>query len=434
MRVLALDFGSSSVKAAVLSDERRVRRVATAFYPTAFSASRAELSSARVLKALRDVLAQLPNVKAADVIAFSVMAPAWIALDSLGRAVTPFVTHQDRRSVREAHQLEHRVGVARHLEVTGNRPFPGGISSTTWAWFHAHEPTLMKQADLVGHLNTFLIRVLTNQRVIDPSNASFTGLYRTITQTGWDDTLLAAAGIKRALLPDILPSNQVAGRVTVAAARKYGLRQGAPVLAGCVDTSAAMLLAGAAPGQLLNVSGSTDVLALCTDRPVPNAHLLTRALGVGDKWMSVSTLASAGSAVDWMHQTLFADVPAASFYKAVRQLARSPLRSSVTISLDFAGDRTSIDQTTATLGGLSLATTRREILSALIESLARASAARFERLAVNVVKPRDFVVTSGGSAKLLGSVLHRDWPGKWTFREEPHATLRGLYVLSALSP
>jgi glycerol kinase len=40
----------------------------------------------------------------------------------------------------------------------------------------------MKKADLCGHLNTFLHRQITGARIIDPSNASFTGFYETLTQ------------------------------------------------------------------------------------------------------------------------------------------------------------------------------------------------------------------------------------------------------------
>src|SRR4029453_15032136 len=76
----------------------------------------------------------------------------------------------------------------------------------------------------------------------------------------------------------------------------FGLTHGTPVLAGLIDTGSAMLLAGARPGQLLNVAGSTDVLALCVTKPRPHERLITRALGVEKKWLSVSTLAAAGSA------------------------------------------------------------------------------------------------------------------------------------------
>jgi hypothetical protein len=39
------------------------------------------------------------------------------------------------------------------------------------------------------------------------------------------------------------------------------------------------------------------------------------------------------------------------------------------------------------------------------------------------------VVVSGGSAKGLGSVLHRDWKGRWSWRFISEATLRGLNKL-----
>src|SRR5207244_1358903 len=163
--------------------------------------------------------------------ALSNMAPSWVAMDKRGRAITPIVTHQDRRSVDVARDLERRIGKARHLRLVGNRPIPGGISSTTWAWFNRDEPRLMRRrADLVG------------------------------------------------------PN----------------------------------------PGQLVNGSGSTDVLALCVDRPRPHEKLITRALGVGKLWLSVSTLAAGGSTLTWLHSRLFADLTDARFHALTRKLARRP--------------------------------------------------------------------------------------------------------------
>ncbi len=70
-----------------------------------------------------------------------------------------------------------------------------------------------------------------------------------------------------------------------------------------------MLLAGARKGQLLNVSGSTDVLALCMDKAKPHERLITRALGVGQKWLSVATLAAAGAALDWARARALCGLP-----------------------------------------------------------------------------------------------------------------------------
>ena len=293
--------------------------------------------------------------------------------------------------------------------------------------------TLMRKADLIGHLNTFLNRQFTATRVTDPSNASFMGLYETVKLGDWSDELCEAAGVATRLLPTILPADHEAGRVTADAARRFGLTRGTPVLVGITDTSSAMALAGAKVGQLLNVSGSTDVLALCVDRPVPHERLLTRALGVTvggeNRWMSVSTLAAAGSALNWIQRTLFSDLSATAYYKLIDKLASQPVDRGIRFDPYLAGDRTSMVAKSAGFAGLTLSTNRNEMLGAVIESLAQASAARLDLLAVNRIAIDHAVKVSGGSAKGLGNVLHRDWKGRWSFHATGEATLLGLSKL-----
>lgn len=429
MHVLGLDIGSSSVKAAVLRGTRVVGHIARAGFATRYDGPRAEVEPEHVVRAVARAIKDVgAGARQVDAIALSVMSPAWVAMDKRGKPLTPIVTHQDRRSTDVARELEKRIGKARHLRLCGNRPFPGGISSTTWAWFKRHHPGVMRRADLVGHLNTFLHARLTGARVIDPSNASFTGLYR-IDQTGWSDELMEAVGATEHQVPQLVGGDGVAGLVTHAAARAFGLTHGTPVLTGVIDGTSAMLLAGARPGQLLDVCGSTDVLALCVARPRPHERLITRALGVGRAWLSVSTQAAAGSALTWVRDQLFCDGDKASFDKIVRGLAANPMPSAVRFDNHLAGDRTSLEQRAGAITGLTLSSTRRQILSSVIESLAAASSERLELLREVNETVRRTVVVSGGAAAGLADILHRDWPGKWSFRVEEEASLRGLGTL-----
>jgi xylulokinase len=308
---------------------------------------------------------------------------------------------------------------------------PGGISVTTWAWYMKCEPRALHGADLVGHLNTFLHRQLTGARVVDPSNASFMGLYSTVDQSGWSEELCDAVGVSRKLLPEVIESNRIGGTITRAAATRFGLTPGLPLLAGIVDTSSAMLLSGAAIGQLTNNCGSTDVLGLCVDRAVPHEKLLTRALGVGRRWMSVSTLAAAGSAIEWMKRQCFADLSQDAFWKLVTQLSKPPRKGknpegSVRFEPYLAGERTSVEQRQGAFTGLTLSTTREQMLSAVITALAEASAARLELFGELKIPMRRRVMLTGGSAGGLAHLLHREWKGKWSFYVEDEATLRGL--------
>lgn len=433
MTVLAVDVGSSSVKAAVLRNGRVTGVIARQAFPTHFGDGRAEVQPDDLLAAFVAAVRSLGKpARSADVFALAAMAPSWVAMDRRGKPLTPIITHQDRRSVAEALWLEREVGQKRLLRLAGNRPFPGGISSTTALWVSQHRPGVIRRADLVGHVSTYLHRQLTGARVTDPSNASFMGVYDTLHAGDWQDELLSLVGLSRAQMPRIADAAEAPGRLTAAAAALLGLPQGLPMLTGIMDTSAAMLLVGAHDGQLLNVSGTTDVLAMCASRPRPHPQLLTRALGTGSKWLSVSTLASAGSTLTWLHATLFADLNEAQFRRLIRRVLGCSAQSTVAVAFDpyLAGDRMSIDQPQAAFTHLTLGTSREQMLLAALESLAQASAARLPLLSTCGVRPRREVVVSGGTGGAIADVLHRAWPGRWTFRVEKEATLRGLAVLA----
>jgi xylulokinase len=426
--ILGLDIGSSSVKAALLHDDRVIGRIARAPFTTRFQGPRAEVDPPQILRAIQRAVHEIgTRAKNIDAIALSVMAPAWVMMDKRGMPITPIVTHQDRRAVVEATEIEEGIGKKRHLSIAGVRPIPGGISSTTWAWFRKHRAALLKRADLVGHLNTFLIRTWTGQRVVDPSNATFMGLYSTRDQSDWSDELCDNVSMPPSLLPEIIESNQIAGRLTREAASELGVPTGVPALAGMIDTSAAMLQTGAGVGQLVNTCGSTDVLALCTDRFKPHERLITRAIGAGKKWMSVSTLAAAGSAIVWAHAQLFPDLSWKQFDQLIRKVSMEAIRSNVRFDPHLAGDRMSIEQPTGSFTGLTLSTTRRQMLGAIIESLATASAARLPLLAGTGTKMLRRVMTTGRG---FDRIMRRDWPGKWTFQYEDEASLRGLARLA----
>ena len=435
MNVLAIDVGSSSVKAGLLR-ERKLLRTAHVPFETCYAPSRAEVEPDAILAAVVRAVRELgPQALSVDAIALDAMAASWVAMDRRGKPITPVVTHQDRRSVAEAVEIERRVGEHRYLRLSGNRPVPGGISSTTCLWFLKHRRSLMRRADLVGHVQTYLHRQLCGVRVADPSNASFMGLYSTTTLAGWNDELCDAVGVSPKLLPEIRDANEIAGKLLPDPARRLGLVAGTPVLVGMVDTGCAMMLAGARVGQMVNVVGSTDVLALCTDKPRQHERLLLRGLGVGRKWVSVGTIAAAGTSLTWARQQLFADLSERSFFKLVSELAKRGQDARGTVQFDpyLSGDRCSVEQRQGGFSGLTLSTTREHMLAAIVDALARASAARLDLLRKTGTRMSRAVLISGGGDGALAQIMHRDWPGGWRFKTESQATLRGLAVLAQLT-
>lgn len=408
-------------------------------YPTSYRGVRAEVSPEDVWAAIVASVEKLRPGRV-DLIGLTALGPAFIAMDKAGTPLTPLVTHADRRSVEQAARIEKEIGRDRHLATAGNRPYPGGIASTTWRWYAEHEPDVLRRADLVGCLTTWLHRRLTGERVIDPSQASFFGVYRTTTLDGWDADLVAAAGGRLEQLPEIHDADRVAGVLTGPAAAELGLARGVPMLSGCLDGSAATLAAAAQedgdltipPGILVNSVGSTDVLAMTVAEPRPVSRLLTRALGLGRHWVAVATLASAGTTIDWARRTLFPDLPDDEFHRLLETVGTERPDHGVRFRPYLAGDRTTLNQPRGGFSGITLGTTREHLLAAVLDGLAAASAARLPRLA-EAGEPRPVVHVTGGAAT---DVLYRDWPpppggGRWERRPLEEATLAGAAVLAS---
>lgn len=442
LSLVAIDIGSSSVKAAVLTGSQPAGPLVREAFDTDYDEVRAEVPAERILRAVaraarRAVIDSVPGKRKLDVLAMCCMSPSWVAIGRRGQALTPVITHQDRRSVEQARWLLREVGLERHLAMTGNLPVPGGISSTTARWFVEHHPAVLRRARLVGHLQTLLLHNLTGARAIDPSNASFTGLWNTTDTRAhlpdWNQQLVELVGLPGAVLPAVLSGDSVAGHLTPDAARRLGLLQGLPVLTGVMDTSAAVLLAGTRQGTVVNASGSTDALAVVTEQPRPDPRCLTRHLGVGRRWLSVMTLAAAGSALAWVRTRWFRDFTDAEFLSAVDRLLGQgwpPDTGGVVCRPYFAGSRTQVEQPSASFEGIRLSTTREQLLAAVVVALAEASAERWPVLSKACGgRLRRTVLRTGGTGKVLASILNARWPRGLRVLDVDEAALRGLGVL-----
>ncbi len=440
MKVLALDVGSSSIKAA-LCKSGTMKHLEKVEVPGLFRGAEVEIPAAKLLKSLRKAITRITDSHhQIDAITLDSFCPGVVATDKSNAILFGCVTHQDRRSVKESAEIEQRIGKDRHLQLTGNRPFPGGIGSTTLLWFKHHEPDLFKRIAHIGQPTSLLIHHLTGQWVIDPSQAAFLGLYDSIKLSGWISELCQLLGLKESQLPQILFADQIAGKVTRSAADQLGLPEGCPVFASLVDTSAAMLATDCRPGRLVHSAGSTDVLALCLEKPSPADDLLTRPLGTGHKlpkrWLAVSTIAAGGSTMHWLKDNLFADYSSKKFHKLTQQLGKVlrdkklhvPANTDVIFSPYLAGDRTATEARTASFEHLTLATKREDMLEAAIRSLAQASRHRFERL--SKIHPICAEIFTMGGQTDLADIMHAHWPGKHTFTPLEFEAMSGLNRLA----
>ena len=218
-----------------------------------------------------------------------------VALDSEDRVVRPAILWNDQRTGAECVEIEERVGLARLIELTGNRALPG-FTAPKLLWLRRHEPDSYERIRRILLPKDYVRLKLTGEHAIDVADASGT-LLLDVAGRRWSDEVLDALEIPSSWLPRVLESPAVSGATT----------DRIPVAAGAGDCAAAGLGVGVErPGPVSIVLGTSGVVfaALPAYRPDEQgrAHVFCHA--VPGTWHAMGVMLSAAGSLEWLRQVV----------------------------------------------------------------------------------------------------------------------------------
>ncbi|MFC0216482.1 glycerol kinase GlpK [Paenibacillus chartarius] len=188
------------------------------------------------------------------------------------------------------------------------------FSGTKVKWILDHVDGARAKAErgdlLFGTIDTWLIWKLTggSAHVTDYSNASRTLMYN-IHSLDWDDELLTALNVPRAMLPEVRPSSGVYG-VTCSELEQAGLTAGIPIAGAAGDQQAALFgQACYEKGMAKNTYGTGCFMLMNTGtEAIRSKHglLTTIAWGLGGEveYALEGSVFVAGSAIQWLRDGL----------------------------------------------------------------------------------------------------------------------------------
>ncbi len=410
---LALDIGTSSMKAGLFDAEERLVRTQTVDYALENEGASVSIDPEMIWRAFLSVTRGLgADASRVQCIAPCALSPSLVLMDREGRALYPAILHWDRRSVREAREALALIGSRAFLEKAGNIPYPGSISLSSFLWIRRHEPQVFSRCFMAGHMNTFFVRRLTGQWAFDPTNASLTGLYDTTGRTGWIPEFSRELGVPAGILPPVVECTEQAGSVSVEAARESGLVAGTPVLMGSNDTSAACLGAGVTePGQILDIAGSAELLAVCLDRPLAGAKHHLRVHPLHGRWIAFTIIVN-GFALEWFRREFCPGMDESAFYGTwLESLLAAGGTTPVRFVPYLLGDRTSFSDRRGSFSGLTLSTTREDLALAIVESATARMRADLGRFSRSVSLDRVIRLTGRRAGPALVACKERQLPG-----------------------
>jgi gluconokinase len=190
-RVLAIDVGTSSVRAQIFDADAREREPAQRRYP-------GENDPARMVGFVRDTVEEAAGDAEYDAVGGSCFGHSLLALDDGGRPLTEILGWRDTRSADAADRLTRRVDVEAVHARTGCQ-----IHTSYWpaklAWL-AEEG--VRAAKFVGFSEYLYTQMLGREAPISSSLAAATGLLN-LHARAWDQEVLATLGVDAEQLPEI---------------------------------------------------------------------------------------------------------------------------------------------------------------------------------------------------------------------------------------
>lgn len=263
MNLLGIDLGTTSVKAAVFAPDGARLGGATRRHPTHRPApGHAEQHADDWWSGVTGVLADLGAAGVLRDLAgvgLCSQVNTHLVTDAAGVPLHPAITWQDGRCAAVAATLTDRPAPPDRARVRGGLgTVDASHPAARAAWFAAHRPQVWARAERLLAPKDWLMQRLTGTAVADPlSSVGLVGPDGTYPE--WLDLLVPGLSGR---LPPLADPATVAGHTTGAG----GLPAGLPVAVGTMDAWSALLGGGvAAPGDAIDVAGTSEVLAMAAD-------------------------------------------------------------------------------------------------------------------------------------------------------------------------
>src|SRR5437899_2377885 len=184
--LIGIDVGTTGVKGVAISPTGEVLALAEEHYPLSTpQPGWSEQDPDDWWRATQACLARLP----AGPIGFSGQMHGLVTLDAAQQPIRPAILWNDQRTAAECAEIEERIGLARLIELTGNRALTG-FTAPKLLWLRTHE------ADAYGRIAHILlpkdyVRLrLEGELAIDAADASGTLLFD-VANRRWSDEVLA---------------------------------------------------------------------------------------------------------------------------------------------------------------------------------------------------------------------------------------------------
>ena len=401
MLTIGIDLGTSAMKLLLADENGTIRNTAVREYPLLFphpgwSEQEPEAWWGALQSGLQELLS---GFDASEVVGIGVggQMHGLVALDKDDNVIRPAILWNDGRTAEETEWLNTAIGKETLSKYTGNIAF-AGFTAPKILWMQKHEPENFARISKIMLPKDYINYRLTGVHACDYSDASGM-LLLDVEHKRWSKEMLSICGVTEEQLPHLYESYDVIGTVKEEVAATLGIPASVKVVAGAGDNAAAAVGTGTVGNGACNISlGTSGTIFISSDSfgvdPLNGLHAFAHADG---HWHLMGCMLSAASCNKWFCE----EILKTSDYASEQIDMEENLGQNRVFFLPYLmGERSPINDVDArgTFVGLSLDTTRRDMVQAVLEGVAFAIRDSFE-VARSIGVRIDCSKVCGGGAK-----------------------------------
>lgn len=424
--ILTLDQGTLSLKTALWSTDGELIAETSQAYtlqrPQPLCAEMdADVWWDAVCKTIRAVVTQ-SGIAPRDIAGIGVDGIGWtlVAVDENIEPLYPALIWLDRRAEQQAQWLA-ALPAANELVNLAANPLDPAYITPKLLWLKQHHPKIFDATHQFLTASGFLVARLTSESTCDYTQA-YGYHFFDMREARWDSQTAKRLEIPIEKLPRLAPCTEIAGTLTTRAAQETELCAGIPVIVGCLDAAAGALGAGVTRvGQTNEQGGQAGGMAISLNRVVVEPRLIFSHHVLPHQYLLQGGTVG-GGALGWFRDT-FGQIESdaakllgtSAFELFNTQVAKSAPGAHGVIFIPYmAGERTPLWNSNArgVFFGLSYATTRADILRAVMEGCAFAVQHNVRVAAEHGIAVDEYLGSGGATASAAWCQIKADVYGK----------------------
>ena len=274
-KVLAVDIGTSSIKAGII-DKKGIQ---LSFQKIFYEDIGGDISSWKTdywVNSLKKILKDLPLLEKAEAVVFSGSAPSVIPIDKNGKYIAESLLWLDNKKI----EIEDK-----------NSFFLPKI-----AWFKENRKDIYPDISCFIPLSGFFPYLLTGELIEPLPNKEFIPYL-------WTEDSVKKLGLKQSAFPRFVETGNLAGYVSEKGEKEFYIKKGIPVFAGANDYIMALLGTGTLfEGAVCDRAGTSEGINYCSKRNVGFNNLRVLPHIIEGFYNISGILSSSGKIFDWFRK------------------------------------------------------------------------------------------------------------------------------------